>query len=69
MLAEFLEKGAISKEQCEKSLEDVLKEEMFGCHPCENTRSIRFATKELTDKIIPALGVTPVMVKLVGVEM
>ena len=25
--------------------EDVLKEEMFGCHPCENTSSIRFKTK------------------------
>ncbi len=47
--------------------EDVLKEEMFGCHPCENTSSIRFKTKDLTDKIIPALGVEPVMVKLVGV--
>ena len=47
--------------------EDVLKEELFGCHPCENTSSIRFPTKELTDKIIPALGIKPVMVKLVGV--
>lgn len=48
--------------------EDILKEELFGCHPCENTSSIRFATKDLTDKIIPALGVSPVMVHLVGTE-
>ena len=48
--------------------EDVLKEGMFGCHPCENTSSIRFKTKDLTDKIIPALGVEPIMVKLVGAE-
>ena len=48
--------------------EDVLKEEMFGCHPCENTSSIRFATKDLTDKIIPALGASPVIVHLVGTE-
>ena len=48
--------------------EDVLKEEMFGCHPCENTSSIRFATKDLTDKILPALGVQPILVKLVGTE-
>ena len=48
--------------------EDVLREEMFGCHPCENTSSIRFATKDLTDKILPALGVTPVIVQLRGVE-
>ena len=48
--------------------EDVLKEELFGCHPCENTSSIRFATKDLTDKVIPALGAAPILVKLTGVE-
>ena len=46
--------------------EDVLREEMFGCHPCENTSSIRFATKDLTEKILPALGVKPSIVHLVG---
>ena len=48
--------------------EDVLKEEMFGCHPCENTSSVRFQTRDLTEKILPALGVVPIMVKLVGTE-
>ena len=48
--------------------EDVLKEEMFGCHPCENTSSIRFATNDLTEKILPALGRTPIIVHLVGLE-
>ena len=48
--------------------EDVLKEEQFGCHPCENTSSIRFPTKDLTDKILPALGIEPVLVTLVGTE-
>ena len=47
--------------------EDVLKEEYFGCHPCENTSSLRFATKELTEKILPALGIRPVIVHLTGV--
>ena len=46
--------------------EDVFKEEMFGCHPCENTSSIRFATRDLTEKILPALGIEPVIVHLVG---
>lgn len=46
--------------------EDVLKEEMFGCHPCENTSSIRFRTRDLTDKILPALGIQPIIVKLIG---
>ena len=48
--------------------EDVLKEEMFGCHPCENTSSIRFRTTDLTEKILPALNITPTIVHLVGVE-
>lgn len=46
--------------------EDVFKEEMFGCHPCVNTSSIRFRTKELTEKILPALGITPAIVRLTG---
>lgn len=46
--------------------EDVLKEEMFGCHPCVNTSSIRFRTSELTEKIFPALHITPVYVRLTG---
>ena len=46
--------------------EDVLKEEMFGCHPCENTSSIRFRTRDLTDLILPAMGVEPLIVKLTG---
>ena len=48
--------------------EDVLKEEFFGCHPCENTSSIRFATKDLTVKILPALKIEPVLVRLFGIE-
>lgn len=48
--------------------EDVLKEEMFGCHPCANTSSIRFATKDLVEKILPALGRSYDVVHLVGVE-
>ena len=47
---------------------DVLEEELFGCHPCMNTSSIRFRTKDLTDIILPAMGVTPVIVNLVGEE-
>ena len=48
--------------------EDVLKEELFGCHPCENTSSLRFKTSDLTDKILPALGYSPAIVHLVGAE-
>jgi len=48
--------------------EDVLKEELFGCHPCENTSSIRFATADLTGRLLPALGVRPIVVRLAGGE-
>ena len=47
---------------------DVLGDELFGCHPCENTSSLRFATTELTEKILPALGYEPAPVTLVGTE-
>jgi Ala-tRNA(Pro) deacylase len=46
--------------------EDVLKEEMFGCHPCVNTSSLRFHTSDLINVILPAMNVTPVYVKLTG---
>ncbi len=46
--------------------EDVLKEEMFGCHPCVNTSSLRFHTSDLINVILPAMNITPVYVKLTG---
>jgi Ala-tRNA(Pro) deacylase len=48
--------------------EDVLKEEMFGCHPCENTSSVRFSTEDLLKIILPALNVTFQTVHLEGKE-
>ena len=36
--------------------QDVLSEEFFGCHPLINTSSLKIKTKDLTEKIIPALG-------------
>lgn len=44
--------------------EDVLKGDYFGCHPCINTSSLRIATRDLVEKIIPAMGHTPRIVKL-----
>lgn len=36
----------------------------FGCHPCENTTSLRIKTSDLTQKIIPALHHNPIFVEL-----
>ena len=47
--------------------EDVLKGELIGCHPCINTSSLRFRTKDLMKKILPAMGHEAVFVKL-GLE-
>ena len=44
--------------------EDVLKSEYIGCHPCINTSSLRIRTEDLTQKIIPALTHTPIIVTL-----
>lgn len=44
--------------------EDVLKGESIGCHPCINTSSLRLATKDVTEKIIPALKHSPIIVQL-----
>jgi len=44
--------------------EDVAKGEFFGCHPCINTSSLRLSTRDLFEKIIPAMGHEPRMVTL-----
>lgn len=36
--------------------EDVLDGTEIGCHPCVNTSSIKFTTRDLLEKIVPAMG-------------
>ena len=43
---------------------DVLKGEYIGCHPCINTSSLRLKTSDLMEKIIPAMGHEPTIVKI-----
>lgn len=43
---------------------DVLKDKYIGCHPCINTSSLRIRTEDLMQKIIPAMGHTPILVTL-----
>ncbi|MFQ8689982.1 MAG: prolyl-tRNA synthetase associated domain-containing protein [Blautia sp.] len=43
---------------------DLLKEEVFGFHPCINTSSLRISTDDLIHKLIPALGHEPLYVDL-----
>ena len=44
--------------------EDLMHKPYFGCHPCINTSSLKFTTEDLIEKIIPALGHTPITVTL-----
>ena len=44
--------------------EDVLKDEYSACHPCINTSSLKIRTEDLTEKIIPAMGHEPQIVRL-----
>lgn len=42
----------------------VLENEWIGCHPCINTSTLRFSVKDLTEKVIPAMGHDPIVVEL-----
>lgn len=42
--------------------EDVLKNEYLGCHPCQNTSSLKLKTEDVITRFLPAVkhGYTPV---------
>lgn len=44
--------------------EQVRSRAYFGCHPCENTSSLRLRMSDLVDVILPALHHTPTYVTL-----
>ena len=44
--------------------EDVLKGEYIGFHPCINTSSLRLRTKDLMEKILPAMGHEPTILSI-----
>ncbi len=43
---------------------DVLEDEFIGCHPCQNTSSIKLKTSELLEKFLPAVAHQPIIVTL-----
>lgn len=44
--------------------EDVLKAEYIGCHPCINTSSLRIRTRDMLERVIPAMNHEPQIVHL-----
>jgi Ala-tRNA(Pro) deacylase len=45
---------------------ELLKGEYFGCHPCENTASLRIRTADLMEKFLPAVHHEALLVDLTG---
>ena len=43
---------------------DLLKEEFFGCHPCDNSTSLKIKTRDVIEKLIPFTHHTPTFVNL-----
>ena len=43
---------------------DVLSQDEIGCHPCVNTSSLRISTRDVMDRLIPAMGHEPLIVHL-----
>lgn len=46
--------------------EDVLKEDVLGCHPCVNTASLKLNTKDVIEKFLPYVNHSYRVVHLVG---
>ncbi len=44
--------------------EELLSAEDFGCHPCINTSSLKLSTKDLLERILPAIHHAPKIVSL-----
>ena len=43
---------------------DLLKEEFIGCHPCDNSSSLKIRTEDIIEKLLPHLSHTPTFVEL-----
>jgi len=46
--------------------EDATRGDYIGCHPCVNTTSLKIRTRDMMEKILPALSHKPKMVRLTG---
>ena len=43
---------------------DVLKEKFICCHPCDCTATLKIRTSDITDILIPALEITPIIIDI-----
>ncbi len=43
---------------------DIMESEFFGCHPCDNTSSIKLLSRDIFEKFLPYSNHTPTIVEL-----
>ena len=43
---------------------DVIAEDYICCHPCDCTATLKIKTSDVTDILIPSLGVTPIIIDI-----
>lgn len=43
---------------------DVISEEYICCHPCDCTATLKIKTSDVTDILIPSLGVAPIIIDI-----
>ena len=44
---------------------DILKEDFICCHPCDCTATLKIRTSDITDILIPALAITPIIIDII----
>ena len=60
--------GTMAIDRIVTTLEDVLKGEYIGCHPCVCTSSLKIKKDDVIEKFLPAVGHVPEVVRLTGEE-
>lgn len=43
---------------------DILKEEYICCHPSDNTATLKIKTSDITEKLLPLLGIEPKVIEI-----
>ena len=58
---------------CEKTVKlyidkEVAQQEFIGCHPCDNTSTLKIKTKDIFEKFLPYIGVNANIVEIIESE-
>ena len=58
---------------CEKTVnlyidKEVAQQEFIGCHPCDNTSTLKIRTKDIFEKFLPYIGVNANIVEIIESE-